>query len=203
MAYAELGELALRSDRQVYVQARKAEFETRTGTFSVEDPWYEARIRAFHDDLLTQGASHASLLATVEANLAEGCQELGASFRGLFHFQRPRAPGHWLHVVNLIDHAEYYAVAHDALLLQALDAIEEAVVDARVVASDRVLAILPGAFVHPEEATQAIEDVVRAGVNRGLPAGTLLDRLMQMEHQLRVRSRVRPNQVYRVNALHS
>lgn len=201
-AYAELSELASQPARQAYVQARKAEFETRTGTFAVQDAWHEARMRAFHDDLVTQVDFHATLPGSAEPSVAKGRSDLLRAFRGLFRLRRGgSAAGDGFLVVNIIDHAEYYVTLNDAFLRQALDAIEEAVFDARITASDRVLSLLPGAFVHPEDATQAIEGVVRTGVARGIECGVLLDALLRMEHQLRVRSRVRASQVYRVESL--
>ncbi len=200
LAYAELSELASQPGNQAYVQARKVEFETRTGTFSVQDPWYEARARAFHDELVTQVDFHRTLPEPLDPALSTGRTELTGAFRGLFRLQRPMR-GQAAHLVNIVDQTEYYVTVYDAFLRQALDAIEEAVFDGRLVASDRQLVLLPGAVLHPEEATRCIDAVIVAGKTRGLAFAALLDRLLCMEHQLRVRSRVRANHVYRVDAL--
>jgi hypothetical protein len=200
LAYADLVDLASRPESEAYVRACKADFERRTGTFSVEDPWYEARSRALHDELVTQVAFHRTLPDTHDTSLIAGRTQLMAAFRGLFQLRRP-VRGQAMHVVNLIDHAEYYVTVADAFVRRALEAVEEAVFDGRLAASDRQLVLLPGAVLHPEEATRPIAPLVAAGEARGLAPATLLDRLLRMDHQLRVRSRVRASQVYRVDAL--
>jgi hypothetical protein len=200
LAYAELSDLAAHQERQSDVQARKIAFEARTGPFTVEDPWYEARARAFHDDLVTQIDFHQSLPEPCDAELGRGRTELTRAFRGLFRLQGPLKGKTGL-LVNSIDQAEYYIAVYDPLLRRALEAIETALFDGRLVASDRQLVLLPGAVLHPEEATTAIDALIVAGKARGLSCGALLDRLLRMEHQLRVRSRVRASHVYRVDAL--
>lgn len=200
LAYAELSDLASRSEQQEYVQARKAAFEARTGSFSAEEAWYEARLRAFHDDVVTDVGFHRTLAEPRDSALSTGRAELTRAFRGLFRLAQPLR-GQTGRLVNKLDQAEYFVAVYDPFLQRALGAVEEALFDGRLVATNRQLVLLPGAFLHPEEATSSIQALIVAGKARGLTSGMLLDRLLRMEHQLRVRSRVRASQVYRVDAL--
>lgn len=177
----------------------------RTGSFGPEDPWFEARARAFWDDALTgQGfgrlaAPHAGPLA---ASLVEPLSE---AHRGLFVIadvegRRAHLIDRWSGaelLVELLDDAQRLAMTH-----------AEGPFDARVVRgperegiSAPPLFVLPGAFHHVPDASAAIEEVLAAARGRGLTRDATLDALLRMDHVFRASSRVKIAFAYRVESL--
>ena len=61
--------------------------------------------------------------------------------------------------------------------------------------------ILPGALFHPEDATEAIEQILDVARERTMETDDVLDALLRMELSLRSLSRVKPGYAYRVQAL--
>jgi hypothetical protein len=177
----------------------RAAFQKRTGRFDPEDPWFEARTRAFWDDALA-GQGLAALAAP---RLGEDARRLAARFgrahRGLFEVRDVDRRGARLVdvwsgaelVVRHLDEAQELALEH-----------AEGLVDARVIAaSGDALFVLPGAFHHAAEATEAALRVIEAGRTRGLATGDMLDALLRMELVFRASSRVKVAFAYRVDSL--
>ena len=174
-------------------------FQKRTGRFDPEDAWFEARTRAFWDDALA-GQGLAALAAP---RLEEEARPLAARFarahRGLFEVED--VDGRGARLVDVWSGAE--------LLVQHLDETQElalehaeGLVDARVIAaSNDALFVLPGAFHHAADATEAALRVVEAGRTRALATGDMLDALLRMELVFRASSRVKATFAYRVDSL--
>ncbi len=187
--------------REVTLRMRQA-FEARAGAFGPEDPWFEARSRAFWDDALaTQGfARH------VEADLDVATRgwivPLERAHRGLFRASEegPPASRSWT-IDDLWSGASFLVAAPEPGLREAL--ASSTYFDGRVVGrTDPVaLVLMPGAVFHPADAKEPIEKVLEAARARGLSKDTVLDALLRMERNLRSHSRVKAAYAYRSEAL--
>lgn len=176
------------------------DFQHRTGAFGPEDPWFEARARAFWDDAVA--AQGFAALAT--CRLDERARALTPSFerahRGFFVVEAVDDRGACL--VDLWSGAE--------LLVQHLDETQaltlehaEGAMDARVTAvpSGSDLFLLPGAYHHPADALEPAIAVLVAARQRGLSTQQALDALMRMELVFRASSRVKAAFAYRIESL--
>jgi hypothetical protein len=194
----------LGGDSRERVAAMRAEFESRTGAFAPEDPWFEARSRAFWCDAVTRGRFGRYVEGDLAPEDRRWLAPLERAHRGLFRrlFRRgPRGPGEVL--VDAWSGAEIAVTAIDDESRAELDAGADQLFDARVVGADDPLsvALLPGAVFHPAHATAAIEDVLRAAHAGGLSTHDVLDALLRMERTLRALSRVKATYAYRPEAL--
>jgi hypothetical protein len=184
----------------------RQEFQRRTGAFGPEDPWFEARSRAFWDDALTtQGFAE---LAAPKLEREAVARRLGRAHRGLFtveeRFERAGSTSDLggARVVDVWSGAEFFVDVLDEAQRVVLDHAE-GLIDARVVApvEDGPLYILPGAFHHAPEAGDAARDVLAAARERGMSTGAALDALLRMELVFRSSSRVKAAFAYRVSSL--
>lgn len=169
----------------------RADFQKRTGSFRPEDPWFEARSRAFWDDALTtqrftELAEHAM------------AQRFGRAHRGLFVVDERDDRGALL--VDLWSGAELFVSYLDETQALTFEHAEAAF-DGRVVAAGDALYVLPGAYHHPPDALEPMMAVLEAARGRGLATSEVLDALLRMELVLRTSSRVKPSFAYRVEAL--
>ena len=64
--------------------ALRAAFEARTGAFTPEDAWFEARSRAFWDDAITRGRFGREVEASLAPEVREWIPRLERAHRGLF-----------------------------------------------------------------------------------------------------------------------
>lgn len=186
------------------VGAMRQAFMARTGPFGPDDPWFEARSRAFWDDALTTQGFGAYLVATgeVRAEHHPWAQAFGRAHRGLFRVEAGRPE-----LVDMWSGAAFVADVVDGEVAHGL-AGGAAFVDARIAGlfEDGVpsVVVLPGALFHPEEAADALEALLPEARRRfephqgGHPA---LDAFLRMEHRLRAHSRVKPGHVYRADRL--
>ncbi len=171
----------------------RASFVARTGEYGVEDPWFDARQRAFLDDAIT----HASVLGNVElgdallVNLASACQR---AMRGVFEVHRSGDTYMFRDAWTL---ASFYIVPGDQELARALSVTEQAMVDARLLNWQNRIVVLPGAFFHPEEATPSLSNLIAFAREDGRDREACLDAFMRMERSFRVSSRVKAAHVYR------
>jgi hypothetical protein len=180
-------------------------FQRRTGAFGPEDPWFEARSRAFWDDALTtQGA--AAFAAAAAALLPDPPVAVPIRFdrahRGLFLAEEVDNRGAHLHdlwsgaelLVRHLDEAQKVALEH-----------AEGAIDARVIATTHEggasLYVLPGAFHHAPDALEPMLRVVAAARERSMETGAVLDALLRMELVFRSSSRVKAAFAYRVESL--
>lgn len=174
-------------------------FQKRTGKFDTEDPWFEARTRAFWDDALATQGLAALAADKLDDDARPLLRRFARAHRGLFEVAE--ADGRGARLVDVWSGAE--------LLVRHLDeaqrlALEHAdgLMDARVVAaSDDALFVLPGAFHHTAEASESAMKVVEAARMRALATGDVLDALMRMELVFRASSRVKAAFAYRVDSL--
>lgn len=185
------------------VRTLRSDFEKRTGGFTPEDPWFEARSGAFWDDALTTQAFGRD----VESLLADGArfwvEPLARAHRGLFQARRDDDGAHGFHLVDAWTGAEFRINAGHGLR----DALDQAggFFDGRVAggfADGRtLLGLLPGAVFHAEEATEPIGELVELARARHLERGAFFDALLRMDHTLRGHSRVKAAFAYRKEAL--
>lgn len=193
MALGSSEELAAEAERQ------KRAFERRTGAFKPEDPWFEARSRAFWDDAVVGAFGRLA-----GPRLDEEARPLAARFarahRGLFAVEDADAEG--ARLVDVWSGAELLVRCLDEA--QAVDLEHaEGLVDARVVGAGEgaALFVLPGALHHPADATEPAMRVVAAARERGMSTTDALDALLRMELVLRSSSRVKAGFAYRVESL--
>jgi hypothetical protein len=176
--------------------AMKRAFEGRTGSFSSDDPWFEARSRAFWDDAITTQGFAAEVAAELPPDAAAWIASFRRAHRGLFRVKAG----------NLLEDvwggAEFVVDLVDAGTADALEAAN-GVFDARLVGhpDGARVAMLPGALYHPEDATEPIAAVLEAARRSGLSTGEVLDALLRMERSLRSLSRVKAAYAYRAAAL--
>lgn len=180
------------------VRGFKAEFERRTGAFTPEDPWFEARSGAFWDDALAGGFGRA-----VADEVPEGARAwvgpIERAHRGLWRVRRDHGR---FAVVCAISGVELELDAPAPNLADAL-AGAEGYVDARVAGAPapRTVAMLPGAVFHPAFATEAIAALLPLARKGGLSRLDTLDALLRMERALQAMSRGKPALAYRPEAL--
>jgi hypothetical protein len=188
-------------ERAAHVATMRATFEGRTGAFVPEDPWFEARSRAFWDDAVTtQGFAR-----TIEDELPERARvwvpRLERAHRGLFV---PAGRGSRDAVVlrDVWGGAEMVVHDIDDAMRDAL-AAASAPLDARLVGSDDParVGILPGAVFHPADAAAPIEAVLAKARSDGRTTGDVLDALLRMERGLRASARVKAGYAYRPERL--
>jgi hypothetical protein len=197
-AVTRIVQLGGTSERAVRVAEMRAHFETRTGAFAPEDPWFEERSRAFWVDAVTRMRFGRDVEAHLTREQCAWLQPLERAHRGLF-----LADGAVL--VDVWSGAELAPTLVDDASRAELDAAAGQLFDTRVVGADspRVIALLSGAVFHPRQATVAIEPVLSAARAASLSTDDTLDALLRMEHRLRSLSRVKAEFAYRPEALFS
>jgi len=186
----------------------RALFEARTGKFTPEDAWFEARSRAFWDDAITR-QGFAVEAARGDATLSEEVRALAPAFarahRGLFVIEAQSIRS----LRDVWSGAEFLVDEIDDGMRDAL-AAASAPFDARVVGvagagamrdgAPRV-ALLPGAVFHPADAIEPIDAVLKAARQQGMTTDGTLDALLRMERALRSLSRMKAGYAYRASAL--
>jgi hypothetical protein len=182
--------------------ALRAAFEARTGAFTPDDAWFEARSRAFWDDAITRGSFGREVEATLEAPAREWIPRLERAHRGLFVVDGRLQSARILR--DLWSGASFRVDDVDAGSSDAL-AVASAPFDARLVGSlaEGVLHVgmLPGAVFHSEEAIEPIAKVLEAARARGLETDDALDALLRMERSLRALTRMKAAYAYRPEGL--
>jgi hypothetical protein len=195
-------------DLDLAAEARRMRerFEKRTGSFGPEDPWFEARSRAFWDDALTTQGFAAMAAPHAGDGVAAVVARFDRAHRGVFVVEDADDRG--ARLVDLWSGAE--------LLVQHLDEAQavtlehaEGPMDARVVAGPAPaeegavapLFVLPGILHHGSEATDPLVKVIAAARERDMVTGDVLDALLRMELVFRSSSRVKAGFAYRVESL--
>lgn len=188
------------------VRALRADFEKRTGAFTPEDPWFDARSAAFWDDALTAQAFGRDVAHLLADGARFWVEPLARAHRGLFRSKRgdeAQKGSGGFHLVDAWSGAEFRVEAGQGLR----DALDQAqgFFDGRVAGGfdqgRAVLGLLPGAVFHPEDATGPIGELVELARARHLERGAFLDALLRMEHAFRARSRVKAAFAYRKESL--
>jgi hypothetical protein len=183
--------------------ALRAAFEARTGAFTPEDAWFEARSRAFWDDAITRGRFGREVEPALSAEARAWIPRLERAHRGLFvvdgRLQNTRI------LRDLWSGASFRVDDVDAGSSDAL-AVANAPFDARLVGSFAPgaglhVGMLPGAVFHAEEAIEPIATVLEAARARGLETDDALDALLRMERSLRALTRMKAAYAYRPEAL--
>jgi hypothetical protein len=174
-------------------------FEERTGAFGPDDPWFEARSRAFWDDALTRQGFAQHVLAELPETAQPWARVFERAHRGLF--SASLTMGRRL-LTDLWSGAEFIVDEVDEAMGTALDA-PAGPFDGRVVAlADPVhVGLLPGAIFHPLDAAEPIDGILRAARERSMTTHDVLDALLRMDLSLRSLSRVKPSYAYQERAL--
>ena len=211
-AILALGASAERAER---VAAMRASFEGRTGAFAPEDPWFEARSRAFWDDAVTTQAFARGVLEALPAGARVWVPRLERAHRGLFRVERGVSDGASALRAARSTPVERGRVLHDlwsgaSFVVHAIDdALEDALAaasapfDGRLVGSADPLevALLPGAVFHPADAADPITAVLARARAEGRTGPDVLDALLRMERGLRASARVKAAYAYRADRL--
>lgn len=183
------------------IAAMRARFEERTGTYTPEDPWFEARSAAFWDDALTTQRFGNELEALLDDKVRFWLEPLARAQRGLFRVA-PDKGGYRL------DDAWSGASFRVGATLGLADALRRAggFVDGRIVAAlgDTTVevALLAGAVFHAEDATVPIAALVPIARERGLARDAFLDSVLRMDLAFRAsHARVKAAFAYRKEAL--
>jgi len=184
------------AERAARVAEMRSRFETATGAFAPEDPWFEERSRAFWCDAVTRGRFGREVEGELADEERSWLGPLERAHRGLF-----RAAGNVLE--DVWSGAELVLTLVDEASRAELDAAAGQLVDARVVGAvdPLVIALLPGAIFHPRDATAAILPVLAEAHARALATHEVLDALLRMERTLRALARVKVAYAYRPDAL--
>lgn len=179
-------------------------FERRTGAFGPEDPWFEARSRAFWDDALTTQGFAALAAPHTGGDVAEIVAGFDRAHRGVFLVEDVDDRG--AHLVDLWSGAELLVRHLDEAQAMTLEHAEGAM-DARVVAGPArkgevaSLYVLPGALHHGPDAMPPLVKVIAAAREREMETEDALDALLRMELVFRSSSRVKAAFAYRVESL--
>ncbi|HQY64846.1 MAG: hypothetical protein IPF92_09000 [Myxococcales bacterium] len=196
-AYDALVALAGAPAHAARVERLRTAFGERAGTFSLAD---ERRTRAFWDTALTRGGLARELGPTLAADLRPAARSLTTAHRGLFQLF-PDSGARHVAFEDLWSGARFRVEAFDDASAAGIFRHEGGLCDARLVASEAgEVALLPGAFFHPEDATPFALEVLVEGRARGLALEEVGDALLLMEHRLATLSRVKAGFAYRLPA---
>ena len=182
------------SDR---VQEYRREREARTGECDSEDEGFEARMLAFWDAAVTARPLLEVMAPAARQRVGDWIEPFCRAHRGLFRV----GPGFAL--VDRWSGAEFQLTPKPPPELALALESAEGLIDGRLVGrtDPLTIALLPGAFFHPADATQAIESVLNAARADGFGRDDVLDALLRMEARLRAHSRVKPSYAYRASDL--
>lgn len=183
-------------------------FCTRVGAFTPADPWFEERSAALWDRVLCEVELHARL--THERRSSFSPEELAVlaallrAQRGLFEASC-LAHGE-VDLTCLVTGAAFRLSKADDAARSLARAGEDGaalsgLLDAHVVATPEGVALLPGMLVHAPEAHEPILACLARARALSLAPIDVLDGLLAMRHRLGARSRMKPHQVYRPEAL--
>lgn len=179
------------------VERLRAAFGARAGSFSLAD---ERRTRAFWDAALTRGGLARELGPALPVELRPSARSLTNAHRGLFQLV-PDAGAQRVVFEDLWSGAIFGVEAFDDASAAGIFRHEGGLCDARLVAGEGAeVALLPGAFFHPEDATPFALGVLAEARARGLALEEVADALLLMEHRLATLSRVKASFAYRLPA---
>jgi len=175
----------------------RAAFLARTGSFTPDDACFERRTRAFWDDALTRGGLGARFAAQLSEAEAKVARSFSHAHRGLFEVL-PES-GTRVTFRDLWSSAVFWVDAFDPSMNAGIFHHEGGLADARLVANDEgLVAVLPGAFFHPDDATPSIALVLDEARARGMGSDATLDALLAMEMRFSTLSRVKASYAYRL-----
>lgn len=188
-AYEELMTRGGAPEHEAEVRARRSAFEKRTGAFGVDDPWFDARSKAFWDDALVRGFARL-VQGEVSESSAAHVAAIERAHRGLFLAREIGGP-----ILEC-------AITGAAFPLTGAP-LGEGFVQGWVAgaASPREIVLLPGAITHAPEATGAIESLLERAAALRLRKDDLLDALLRMDRTLQAMPRPKAQLAYRPEAL--
>jgi hypothetical protein len=188
----------------VVAEVRDA-FARRVGPFSPTDAWFEERSAALWDRVLTDRRALARMKETAQGEeRGDALDALARAQRGLFEVH---AVADDVDLVCIVTGAAFRLARADeagralASGHRGQDDVAPGVVDARLVPTAEGVSLLPGVLAHAPEARPQIMEVIAQAKDRAMSNDDLFDALLSMRHRLASLSRMKPKQVYRVEAL--
>jgi hypothetical protein len=170
--------------------AREAIHE-RSGPFDVGDAWYEERIRFFFDWYLCEHGALGRVIGSLEGEeraLAIACTHAA---RGLYRCTLDEGVA-TLH--DLIGGARFRVDAGARLR-------DGDLCDGYLVQSGTTIQLLPGAIFHPAEVHPPLIEIARRAHHEGLERTSTLDGLLRMKMRFDRFTNMRPQHIYRFEAL--
>lgn len=193
------------------VARARAQYETRCGSFTIEDPFFEERMRAFSDELvcevrgedgLTPAARALRAIETTdprdtEENDAAWLRGLSKAERGLFVVDA-RVDVARARLVALLGGARFDVRIDEgpAVRLRPGD-----VFDGRLAPVGGCIRVLPGLLFHPRQAHEAIASMLADPSLAARSRSDVLDGLARMRMRLDRFVSIHARHVYRVDAL--
>ena len=190
--------MAREADASAVAQAR-VEFEARCGPFAAGEAWYEERISAFFDFALAsfEGGTLARAFAArpdVSSEDRTLALAIARAERSLFRVERL---GDDLSCESLFG-ARYRIARQDARFRGGER------FDGRIVSTEGGLEVMPGAVFHPDEAHEAIDQVLAEVSSKSPHARTqhdLADALLRMKMRFDRFTSMSARHVYRYDAI--
>lgn len=179
------------------LEMRRA-FERRTGAFSAEDAWFEARSAAFWDDALVGGFARA-VMADIPEALHPFVEALERAHRGLYAVHRKQKTLLECAVTGAVLAIDPPQGAGLADALARADGFVQGFVAGW--ASPEQVVLLSGAVFHAPQASSAIEAILPVARERAIPEPELFDALLRMDRTLRAMPRAKAQLAYRPEAL--
>jgi len=200
--YDELVERAARPPFSDRAQALRDRFLERCGRPDPDSAAAGARDAAAWEDALVRG----QLALEIGAELTDPAERAAAmalahAQRGVYVFAEL---GDVLVAHDLWSAAEFVLAARDDVgreMAATGRLAESPMCEARVMATERGCAVLPGPVFHPLDARQHVHQVLAAAHERGLGTDTVMDALLKMEHTWHTLSRVKVTYAYRAELL--
>lgn len=197
---------ATAADDGADLAAGRREFERTTGPFDVADPWYEERIRLFLDWYVCdfRGASGRTPAERFAARAEHGDRliaiALARSARSLYEAtDEVSDDGSALVVRDRLGSGRFRVQRDPGGAAERLRAGD--LFDGRLVAIDRRIHLTPGPLFHPRVAHAAIGEILDEASRRGARDRRLLDGLLRMRMRLDRFTAIRPQHIYRYDAL--
>jgi hypothetical protein len=190
------------AEHRAWLADRRRAFESRTGAFAPDDPWFDARSRAFADDLIARQRFGERARGAADRRGRAWIDAFGRSERGLFSLTQDGVDEGRFVLTDVWSGAAFVVTEPESGVARGLREGAR-FVDGYVCATREPAeaALLPGALEHPLEASDAIERVLAEALQRGLAKDATFDALLRMERHYRSLTRMRPTAAYRVDGL--
>lgn len=187
-----------------HVLSLRRALEERTGKVDSEDEGFEARMATFWDAAVTHPDLLGQIAGDVSADVAPWAAAFSRAHRGLFAVASGGATAAFI-LEDRISGAAFVLIPAPPRELSIALESSEGLFDGRVVGAmlndAPTITLLPGAFFHPPDASEAILGVIAAARTAGRSRDETLDALLRMEARLRAHSRVKPSYAYRPESI--
>lgn len=187
--------------RTELAEAREA-FEQRTGRFREQDPWYEERVQAFLDWFVCEWKGDDGLRPVdrrlqkaEDPDARELWLALACSKRSLFR----AAHGKKRIALQELFGGMEFTVELPSLLTERFSHGD--VFDGRLTYRNGLVEVLPGAIFHPAQVRNEVTELARRAHSEQQPRHKVLDALLRMRSRVDHHPRIRPQSIYRYEAL--